>query len=200
MLSMHEARDHLRADFAVNASSASRATLVVWRIGQAGHGRRDVPGFLLRRLHGVLNQVWVRGFIGADLPRSVSVGPGLRIPHEARGVVLSPFSSIGAGVTLYHQVTLGIRGNPHAAPVLADGAYVGAGAKLIGAVRVGVGSSLGANAVLTRDVPDGETWVGIPARPVTRRLPDEAGAAVATAAAEPETVAAAAEPETTPAP
>lgn len=160
----------LRADFAVNAGTAARVTLVVWRIGQAGHGRRDLTGFGLRRLHGVLNQLWTRGFIGADLPRSVHVGPGLRIPHEARGTVLSPFSQIGAGVTLYHQVTLGVRGRPlDRAPHLADRSYIGAGAKVIGPVTVGVGSSVGANAVVTHDVPDGETWVGVPARPRVSR-------------------------------
>lgn len=171
MLTYRETVEALRADFAVNSATAARVTLVVWRIGQAGHGRRDRRGFALRRVHGVLNQVWVRGFIGADLPRSVSVGPGLRLPHEGRGVILSPFSSIGSGVTLYHQVTLGVAGSERAAPVLADGCYVGAGAKLIGRVTVGVGSSVGANAVVTHDVPDGQTWVGVPARPLRREPP-----------------------------
>ena len=169
MLTIREALGRLRADFAVNSSPQPRITMAVWRLGQAGHGRRDALGFALRRTHDVLNQVWVRGFIGAELPRSVSVGPGLRIPHEARGVILSPFSAIGAGVTLYHQVTLGMRGSPSDAPRLADGAYIGAGAKLIGPVLVGRGSTVGANAVLTRSVPDGEVWVGVPARRTTRR-------------------------------
>ena len=168
MLSVREALERLRADFVVNPSPLPRVTLVVWRIGQAGHGRPGAGGFLLRRVHDALNHVWVRGFIGAELPRSVPAGPGLRIPHEARGVILSPFSEIGAGVTIYHQVTLGVRGGPTNAPHLADGAYVGAGAKLIGPVTVGRASSVGANAVVTHDVPDGEVWVGVPARPVQR--------------------------------
>ena len=171
MLTIPQAVDRLRADFAVNPSPQPRITMAVWRLGQAGYGRRDAVGFVLRRAHDVLNQVWVRGFIGAELPRSVPVGPGLRIPHEARGVILSPFSAIGSGVTLYHQVTLGVRGTAADAPQLSDGAYIGAGAKLIGAVRIGRGSSVGANAVVTRSVPDGEVWVGVPAR----RLPSGRG-------------------------
>ena len=183
MRTFRETLDALRADFAVNTATEPRVTLVIWRLGQTGHVRRDALGFALRRTHGLLNAVWTRSIIGADLPRSVPAGPGLRLPHEARGTILHPASRIGAGVTLYHQVTLGVRGGSQA-PVLEDGAYVGAGAKLIGPITIGAGSSIGANAVVLADVPAGQTWVGVPARPVTRRA-GTASTASATGAAEP---------------
>jgi serine O-acetyltransferase len=157
-------RATLRADYAVNDGTLTpKITLAVWRLGQAAHVTRSPLGFALRRVHSVLDALWVRGVIGAELPRSVPAGPGLRLPHGGRGVILHPRVTIGSGVTLYHQVTLGVRGGD-TPPRLGDGVYVGAGAKVIGDLVVGAGSSLGANAVVLHDVPAGETWVGVPAR------------------------------------
>ena len=59
-----------------------------------------------------------------------------------------------------HQVTLGGRDLTSAAPCLEDGVYVGAGAKVLGGVRIGRGATVGANAVVTKDVPAGMTVVG----------------------------------------
>jgi len=59
-----------------------------------------------------------------------------------------------------HQVTLGGRDLTSAAPCLEDGVYVGAGAKVLGGVRIGRGATVGANAVVTKDVPPGMTVVG----------------------------------------
>jgi serine O-acetyltransferase len=67
---------------------------------------------------------------------------------------------------LYHGVTLGgrsaNRGKRH--PTVEDGVTIGAGARVLGAVRVGTGSQVGANAVVVKDVPPGVTVVGIPGR------------------------------------
>lgn len=155
----------LRADFAVNEPTDARATIAVWRLGQAAHGLPGPVGFALRRLHGVLDLLWTRIVIGAELPRSVPAGPGLILRHAGRGLILFPTATLGSDVTLFHQVTLGVRGGMQA-PHLADRSYVGAGAKVIGPITLGEGCRVGANAVVTRDVEPGTTVVGIPARPV----------------------------------
>ena len=59
-----------------------------------------------------------------------------------------------------HQVTIGGRDLTAGAPDIADGVYIGAGAKILGAVRIGPGATVGANAVVTKDVPAGKTVVG----------------------------------------
>ena len=77
------------------------------------------------------------------------------------GIVIHGDTVIGHRVTIMQQVTLGAKDRGvHAAPVIEDDVYIGAGAKVLGAVRVGRGAIIGANAVVTRDVPPHCTVVG----------------------------------------
>ena len=73
----------------------------------------------------------------------------------------------GAGVKVEHQVTIGAERRE--SPRLGDDVFVGAGAKILGAVSVGTGARVGANAVVVKDVPAFATVVGIPARVVRTR-------------------------------
>jgi serine O-acetyltransferase len=76
-------------------------------------------------------------------------------------------------VTLYQSVTLGgtslAKGKRH--PTLEDGVIVGAGAQVLGPIRVGAGARIGANAVVVRDVAPGATMIGIPAKPANAKTP-----------------------------
>ncbi|MGY1604686.1 serine O-acetyltransferase [Geodermatophilus sp. SYSU D00815] len=162
----------LRADYAVNEFFDARATLLVWRAGQALRGRPGVLAFLLRRVCQVADFVWTRGYIGADLPFSAIAGPGIRLPHGGRGTVLHPTVRIGARAVLYHQVTIGVREEDPAA-TLGDDVFIGAGAKIIGTVHLGDGCRVGANAVVLTDVPPGATAVGVPAS-IRRKAGDAA--------------------------
>jgi serine O-acetyltransferase len=89
------------------------------------------------------------------------------------GVVIGETAEIGDDVYLYHGVTLGgttsEKGKRH--PTLGDGVIVGAGAKILGPIRIGSGARVGANAVVLKDVPEGVTVVGIPARAVGHERP-----------------------------
>jgi serine O-acetyltransferase len=73
----------------------------------------------------------------------------------------------GANVVLEGGVTIGAEKDR--SPVLGDNVFLGAGARIIGGVRVGSGARIGANAVVVKDVPDGATAVGVPARVVRTR-------------------------------
>lgn len=161
----------LRGDYAVNEFLDARVTLFIWRAGQTLKGRPGLVPFLLRRLCRLADFIWTRGYIGADLPFQVVAGPGLRLPHGGRGVVLHPTVRIGAGGTLYHQVTIGVSdGNP--AATLGDDVFIGAGAKVLGHITIGDGCRIGANAVVLHDVPAGATAVGVPAQ-IRRRRDDD---------------------------
>lgn len=101
---------------------------------------------------------------GADIPLNSRIAGGLLLPHP-NGVVVHPASDIGPNCLLFQQVTLGSRAGR--APRLGGNVVVGAGAKLLGDIRIGDHARIGANAVVLEDVPAGATSVGIPARVVS---------------------------------
>lgn len=93
-------------------------------------------------------------------------------PHGLNGVIISRKSKIGMNVTILHQVTIGtkittiksIHKEDVLAPIIGDNVYIGAGAKIIGNIHIGNKVLIGANAVVTKDVPDNFTAVGNPAK------------------------------------
>lgn len=93
--------------------------------------------------------------------RGANFGPGFVLIHS-NGVVINTGVQAGRNVFIEHQVTIGAE--KQKAPVLGDNVFIGAGAKILGAVRIGNDVKIGANAVVTKDVPDGATAVGIPAK------------------------------------
>lgn len=109
---------------------------------------------------------------GIEIHPAAEIGRRLFIDH-GMGVVIGETSVVGNDVTLYQSVTLGgtslAKGKRH--PTLEDGVIVGAGAQVLGPVRVGSGARIGANAVVVRDVAPGATMIGIPARPAGEKAP-----------------------------
>jgi len=110
-----------------------------------------------------------RALTGVEIHPGASIGPSFFIDH-GMGVVIGETAEIGANVTLYHGVTLGgtswKKGKRH--PTLEDDVVVGAGAKILGPIRIGARTRVGANAVVVKDVPPDSVVVGIPGR-VTHR-------------------------------
>jgi serine O-acetyltransferase len=102
-------------------------------------------------------------FCGCIIGRGAEFGPGFVLIHSL-GVVINGTVRGGTGVKIEHQVTIGAE--KRQSPVLGDGVFIGAGAKIIGPVTVGEGARVGANAVVVADVPRFSTVVGIPAKVV----------------------------------
>ena len=108
-----------------------------------------------------------RFFTGIDIHPGATIGKHLFIDHGF--TVIGETAEIGDNVTIYQHVTLGgtdpangIGGKRH--PTISDGVIIGSGAQVLGPVTVGARARIGANAVVTKDVPEGATMVGIPAR------------------------------------
>jgi len=119
-----------------------------------------------------LARLWVRQMrfrFGVDLPASTNVGPGLYMNHPS-GIVVHSDAVIGRNCNLSQDVTLGEanRGPNAGFPVIGDGVYIGPGAKIVGAVRVGDDSAIGANCVVTKDVPPSSVVVGVPGRVISQ--------------------------------
>ena len=98
---------------------------------------------------------------GIDLPPSVSIGPGLYMPHTV-GTVINA-RSIGANATFQGGLTVGQK-NDTGFPLIGNGVTLAAGCRVLGAITVGDSSTIGANAVVLNDVRPGALMVGIPAR------------------------------------
>jgi serine O-acetyltransferase len=108
-----------------------------------------------------------RAVTGVEIHPAARIGRELFIDHGS-GVVIGETTEIGDRVTLYQGVTLGgtgfQRGKRH--PTIGDDVTLGAGAKLLGPIRVGDGAKVGANAVVVEDVQPGATVVGNPGQQV----------------------------------
>ena len=98
---------------------------------------------------------------GIEIHPGASIGRRLVIDHGL-GVVIGETAVIGDDVLIYHGVTLGGRENSRVKrhPTVGNNVVIGAGAKLIGAIEVGDGVRIGANAVVTKNVAAGKTVVG----------------------------------------
>ncbi len=114
----------------------------------------------------------MRWLTGIEIHPGARIGPRFFIDH-GMGVVIGETAEIGADVTLYHGVTLGgtslEKGKRH--PTLADRVVVGAGAKVLGAITIGEGSRIGANAVVVKSVPPNSVVVGVPGQVIARSKP-----------------------------
>lgn len=115
--------------------------------------------FILAKLIYLINRV----VFSVVLPPSVKSGKGVVFAYQGLGTVIHKRAVIGERVYVGAGVTLGGTSGRKGVPIIGSDVYIGAGAKIIGDVHVGIGSVIGANAVVVCDVPQGEVWAGVPA-------------------------------------
>ncbi len=110
-----------------------------------------------------------RWLTGIEIHPGAKIGRRFFIDH-GMGVVIGETTEIGNDVTIYHQVTLGgtstKKGKRH--PTIGNNVVIGAGAKILGPVKIGNNCKIGANSVVIKDVPPNSTVVGIPGKVVRR--------------------------------
>ncbi|MDF2603283.1 serine O-acetyltransferase EpsC [Sphingomonas sp.] len=138
----------------------------VWALGwhRIAHRLYRARLFFLARAINHLS----RFLTAIDIHPGAKIGRNFFIDHGF--VVIGETAEIGDDVTIYQCVTLGgtspdngVAGKRH--PTISDSAIIGSGAQVLGPITVGRRARVGANAVVTRDVPEGAVMVGIPARP-----------------------------------
>ena len=132
--------------------------------------------FAIAKFHLVARMIsqFSRFLTGIEIHPKANIGKNLFIDH-GMGVVIGETSEIGDNVTIYHMATLGgispsvnsnEQRNIKRHPTLKDNVVVGSGAQILGPVTVGKNAKIGANAVVTKDVPENAVMVGIPAKNV----------------------------------
>jgi serine O-acetyltransferase len=143
------------------------------------------PGVHAVMWHSLSHWLWAHGFLlagrfsshiarwltGIEIHPAAKLGRRLVIDH-GMGVVIGETAEIGDDCYLYHQVTLGVArtssGKRH--PTIGNNVIIGAGAKVLGPITVGDNARIGSNSVVLDPVPPDTTVVGMPARPVDRKL------------------------------
>jgi serine O-acetyltransferase len=117
-----------------------------------------------------------RWLTGVEIHPAAKIGKGFFIDH-GMGVVIGETTEIGDYVTLFQGVTLGGTGKEHGKrhPTLGNHVVVGAGAKILGGIKIGDNVKIGANSVVLKSIPSNSTVIGVPARVIKtqgERLPE----------------------------
>jgi serine O-acetyltransferase len=109
---------------------------------------------------------------GVEIHPGAILGSGLFIDH-ATGVVIGETAEVGDDVTIYHGVTLGGTGRDVGKrhPTIGDRVVIGAGAKVLGPIKIGDDSRIGANSVVVKEVPSSSVVVGVPGQIISRAKP-----------------------------
>lgn len=143
--------------------------MVVYRFGRWRYGVRPP---IIRKIFSLLYKFCfklVQILTGIELPCEVPVGRNFRIDHFG-DIIISGYSSFGDDCILRNGVTVGLKNvETKKAPQIGNRVNIGAGAKLLGPIRVGNNVDIGANSVVINDVPDNSIAVGIPARILAKK-------------------------------
>lgn len=149
--------------------------LLVYRFGRWRYGVRPV---LLRKLCSLIYKILfklVQILTGIELPCEVEIGRNFVIDHFG-GIVVSGYARFGDDCRIRSGVVVGLkRVDDPCAPVIGNNVDIGAGAKVLGRIRIGDNVVIGANAVVITDVPANSIAVGVPAviKPLNREAPAE---------------------------
>lgn len=166
--------EHIRADLRAHHGdwlAQGFWALLVYRFGRWRYGVRPAP---LRKLCSALYKLLfkvVQVVTGIELPCEVEIGRNFTIDHFG-GIVISGYARFGDNCRIRNGVVVGLRhvADP-CAPVIGNNVDIGAGAKLLGRIRIGDNAVIGANAVVLCDVPAGAVAAGVPAMIKRRRQP-----------------------------
>lgn len=147
--------------------------MLVYRFGRWRYG---VKPWLLRKVFSLIYKVLfkvVQIVTGIELPCEVTVGKGFTIDHFG-GVIISGYARFGDNCRIRNGVVVGLKNvDDPCAPVIGSNVDIGAGAKILGDLRIGSNVTIGANAVVLCDVPDNSIAVGVPAVVKAKKQADE---------------------------
>jgi serine O-acetyltransferase len=159
--------NHIRADFATYQQDWTAQGFWVMLVYRFGRWRYQINNPLLRKLCSFVYKFLyklVQILTGIEFPCEVEVGEGFVIDHFG-GIVVSGYAKFGHHCRIRNGVVVGLKNvEDPCAPVFGDYVDIGAGAKILGNIKIGNHVTIGANAVVLCDVPDHSIAVGVPAK------------------------------------
>lgn len=165
--------ENIRGDLRAHGGDWAAQGFWVMLVYRFGRWRYSVRPAMLRKVFSLLYKVlykFVQILTGIELPCEVIVGRNFVIDHFG-GIVVSGYAQFGDDCRIRNGVVIGLKNIAEpVAPIIGNNVDIGAGAKILGAIKVGNNVVVGANAVVITDVPDNSLAVGIPARIKARRV------------------------------
>jgi serine O-acetyltransferase len=162
----------LREDWRTYEGDLARQGLWVMCVYRFGRWRYGIRSRLLRLPFSFVYRIlklWSQILTGIDLPCEAMVGRRFKIEHFG-GIIVSGDAVFGDDVVIRNGVTVGLRHTgTRGSPVIGNRVDIGAGAKVLGSIRIGDDVAIGANAVVLQDVPPKSIAVGVPARVIPRK-------------------------------
>jgi serine O-acetyltransferase len=164
--------DNLREDWRTYDKNPWRQGLWVMAVYRFGRWRYKIRWRVIRIPFSFLYKfLWLLSQVvtGIELPCETVLGRRFRIEHFG-GIVISGDAVFGADCVVRNGVTVGLKNTGQSgSPILGDRVDIGAGAKVLGPIRIGNDVAIGANAVVLTDVPANSIAVGVPARIISRK-------------------------------
>ena len=158
--------EHIRADLTAYKGNWGAQGFWVMLVYRFGRWRYQVKPALLRKVFSIIYKILfklIQIITGIELPAEVNVGKNFIIDHFG-GIVISGYASFGDDCRIRNGVVVGLKNiNQPIAPIIGNRVDIGAGAKLLGAIKIGDDVIIGANAVVICDVPNNSIAVGVPA-------------------------------------
>lgn len=156
---------NIRDDYRRHGAEAGNPA--VWMLANYRFGRWAEKQPAVRRAVG--RALYSSALVGIEyvcnsrLYRETKIGEGLMIVH-AGSIFIDPEARIGDRVGIMHDVVIGTNMDKPGVPIIEDDVFIGAGARILGPIRIGAGARIAANSVVIGDVPAGATAIGVPAR------------------------------------
>jgi serine O-acetyltransferase len=136
--------------------------LAVYRYGRWANALPQPLRFAADRIYGALN-LGIQMATGSFIPREVEIGEAPHLIHHF-DIRIHPKVRIGDRVGIMHEVTIATTMHRLGAPTIGNDVFIGAGAKIVGPIKIGDGAIIAPNSLVITDVPPGATAMGVPAK------------------------------------
>lgn len=143
----------------------SKLILSVFKYGKRHIDKNNMWDKINFKLYKILNAIFIILFFNSEIKASKTISSDIYLYHPY-GIVINPATIIKEGVIIRQQVTIGNKGvnSDKGCPIIEENVEIGAGAKIIGPIRIGKNSKIGANAVVTKSFPKNSVIVGVPGK------------------------------------